>query len=414
MKVLIVNDGFPPHSWGGANTIAYLHAEGLRERGHEVKVFTTTQAKEREVEGEYEGIPVRTFYTAYHYRWWAYKSINNAQVTSAFEKELKAFRPDVVHAHNIHHYFSYRTISIAKKSGAKVFLTAHDVMSFAYQKLHNFIAYSSIEIPTSFNYHVPWWVNLKDARLRFNLFRNFFIRRYLKKVDQIFAVSSALKQALSDNGIAGNVSVVHNGIDATSFEPSFDQDTLRKELVLVGVKIILFVGRFTPDKGRDVLLKAFAQVLFTTPAARLLVVGMNYEETEPGLSRLLSSLHLRDKVIFLPPVSHTEIFKYYRIADCVAVPSVIFDSFPTVNLEAMAAGKPVVASCFGGSREAVEDNVTGYIVNPLDIENLTQKMLFLLQHPQEAKTMGEMGCKRVEEHFTTRHMLDTYCSYYKL
>jgi glycosyltransferase involved in cell wall biosynthesis len=98
----------------------------------------------------------------------------------------------------------------------------------------------------------------------------------------------------------------------------------------------------------------------------------------------------------------------------VVVPSIIFDSFPTVNLEAMAAGKPIVATCFGGSREAVVGGKTGYIVNPLNIEDLAQKMLYLLQNSQEANAMGERGKNTVREHFTALHMLDAYCSYYKL
>ncbi|MDO8548061.1 MAG: glycosyltransferase family 4 protein, partial [bacterium] len=100
-------------------------------------------------------------------------------------------------------------------------------------------------------------------------------------------------------------------------------------------------------------------------------------------------------------------------ADVVVVPSIILDSFPTVNLDAMASKKPVVATCFGGSPEAVEDGVTGFIVNPLNIENLAQKILFLLEHREEARAMGERGYERVKKHFTLAHMLKAYCAYYE-
>ena len=402
-KVLIVNDGFPPRGWGGANTIAYLHAKGLLERGFEVQVFTTTQDKNMPIGASmYEGISVHTFYTDYLPRWWAYKSLNNRELTKAFEKELKAFSPDIVHFHNIHHYFSYRSITIAKRSGAKVFLTAHDVMSFAYQKLHNFIDYSSTAIPTAFNYHVPWLVNLKDARLRYNPLRNFIIRRCLKQVDQIFAVSEALKQALADNGIKGNVSVVHNGIDSERFKncPPHNEPT------------VLFVGRFTPDKGRDVTLRAFAKVVEEIPEAQLHVIGFPVGQKEPVMDALIDELDIRKNIVLHPPVPYPQMPEQYCKASVVAVPSIIFDSFPTANLEAMAAGKPVIATCFGGSCEVVENGVTGFIINPLDIDLLAQKITTLLQDEALAARFGAAGRTRLTKEFSLERQLAQYGKFY--
>lgn len=372
MKVLIVNDGFPPHSWGGANTIAYLHAKSLRERGFDVRVFSTE--------------------AHYHPRWWAYRSLYNPPVLKEFKRAVREFCPDIVHFHNIHHYISYHAIVIAKRSEAKVFLTAHDVMSFAYRKMR------------PGQYRVSWWQNFKDARMRYNPLRNFIIRQYLKKVDQIFAVSEALKQALAANGIASNVSVVHNGIDIPTSKTT---DTVHPPTAL-------FVGRFTPDKGRDVLLKAFAVVSKTIPDARLLVVGFDSKkQEEPAMERLIDELDLRDKIIFIPSVPHNEIYKQYEKSDCVVVPSIIFDSFPTVNLEAMAAGKPVIVTCFGGSREAVEDGITGFIVDPRKTEELAKKILWILQNPTEALAMGARGSKRLEEHFVLEHMIGGYLRAYQ-
>jgi len=412
-KILIVNDGFPPSSWGGANTIALLHARGLRERGYEVKVFATTRVRAEDGWTEYDGLPVRFFYTDYHPRWWAYRSLYNREVLGAFGAELAAFAPDVVHFHNLHQYFSYHAIALAKRSGAKVFLTAHDVMSFAYQKLHHFIDYSSTAIPRTFRYRIPWQVNLRDARKRFNPLRNPLIRFYLRKADQVFAVSDALRQALEENGIRGNVSVAYNGLAAESFGKYFDKESFAESLGLSGTKVVLFVGRFTPDKGRDVLLRAFARVAERVSAAKLLVVGFDpAKQQEPVMEQLIDELGIRSRIVFVPHSAHEDIYKYYRLADVVAVPSIIFDSFPTANLEAMAAGKPVVATCFGGSFEAVEDGKTGFIVNPLDMEMLAEKLAYLLQNEEQAAVMGEAGLKRLRENFSLEKQLSVYEGYY--
>lgn len=412
-KILIVNDGFPPHSWGGANTIALLHAKGLVAAGYNVRVLTTTQEKAKAGDYEFEGLHVHACYTSYHYRWWAYKSLSNPEATAAFKKELGSFAPAIVHFHNIHQYFSYASITIAKKSGAKVFLTTHDVMSFAYQKLHHFIDYSSTSIPPTFNYHVPWWVNALDARKRFNPFRNLIIRKYLRQVDRIFAVSNALKQALSDNGIVGNVTVVHNGIDVATFEQPFDEPALRESLGLRGAKVLLFVGRFSLDKGRDVTIKALAEVIQSEPNAKLLVVGFDPKiQPDPSLERLIDELGVWENIVFVGSVMYSEIFKYYRIADCVVAPSIIFDSFPTVNLEAMAAGKPVVATCFGGSREVVIDNETGFIVNPIDTEAFAGNVIHVLRDPVLAQALGKRGKEHVVRQFSLAQQLAKYEQFY--
>jgi Glycosyltransferase len=284
-KILIVNDHFPPDHWGGSSSVAFLQAKGLSAQGFDVRVFTTTQKKENALSRrEYEGIPVHLFYVDYHPRWGAWLSLYNPSVLNEFKRELQNFAPDVVHFHNIHNYFSYQTLTIAARAKTKVFLTAHDVMSFAYRKLHHFINYKSKSIPQIQNYHVPWWVNVRDARRRYNPFRNMIIRYFLRKAYRIFAVSNALKQALSDNGISGNVDVVCNGVDEAMFNRPFNSNAFSRELNLGKGPVLLFVGRFTPDKGRDVLLHAFAKVAEEMPEARLLVVGFREDRRqEPAM-----------------------------------------------------------------------------------------------------------------------------------
>ena len=137
-KILIVNDHFPPRAGGGANMIAFFHAKGLLARGYDVRVFTTTQDPSVPLGwSEYQGLKVCTFYTAYDMRWWGYKSVYNGQLIKKFAQEIRKVQPNVVHFHNIQNCFSYAAIACAKRMGpkSKLFLTAHDTMSVAYDKL---------------------------------------------------------------------------------------------------------------------------------------------------------------------------------------------------------------------------------------------------------------------------------------
>ena len=103
----------------------------------------------------------------------------------------------------------------------------------------------------------------------------------------------------------------------------------------------------------------------------------------------------------------------YACADVVVVPSVCFDSFPRSNLEAMASRKPVIATKYGGSPEIVVDGVTGYIVNPLNVDELVAKLSDLLKNPKKAKEFGERGYQRVKEQFSLEKQIKEILKYYE-
>lgn len=98
-------------------------------------------------------------------------------------------------------------------------------------------------------------------------------------------------------------------------------------------------------------------------------------------------------------LDEVEMKKALCMADIVLVPSVYLDPFPTVNLEAMAAMKPVVGTCFGGTPEAVVDGVTGFVTNPYDTGQMADKIQYLLDNPDIAKKNGRSrlseGRKRI-------------------
>jgi glycosyltransferase involved in cell wall biosynthesis len=95
----------------------------------------------------------------------------------------------------------------------------------------------------------------------------------------------------------------------------------------------------------------------------------------------------------------------------VTVPSLYLDNFPTVNLEAMNAGKPVVGTCFGGTAEIVVSGETGLIVNPRNTLGYAQALVRLLNDSALAKEMGEKGKKRVETVFSLEKQAEAYLSF---
>jgi glycosyltransferase involved in cell wall biosynthesis len=410
MKILILSDDFPPTHEGGAGVIAYNIAKELFKNKEDVLIFTTTKEKNEDGKGIYDKLKVVKVFSNYNERWRAYVSIYNYPVLKRFEEVLKDFKPDIVHAHNIHKNISYAALKKAKRSGAKVFITMHDVMSFSYGKLRT-KKYLRTAVEGKPNYKISFWDNLKMAQKRFNPLRNFLIRRYLKYADKIFAVSEALRDALENNGIKG-AEVVYNGIAIKNWEINKELiDSFKEKFSLKSKGVILFGGRLSDSKGGKQLIESICRVKQQKEKTVLLVLGKNSDYGKKMEERVKEK-RIDIKIVFTGWIWGEELKLAYKSSDIVIIPSVCFDSFPNNNLEAMACHKPVIATCFGGSREVVENKRTGFIINPFDISDVAEKITELLENHEKAEKMGEAGFKRVSEKFSLENQIEKLMIWY--
>ncbi len=405
MKILYLSDDFPPKSYGGAGIVAFDLAKGVQDKGNEVSVICAAQDKSASGVSDYQGLKIFSVYTKYHARWNAYLGLYNPQTVAKVSQIIEEIKPDIVHAHNLHRYLSYACLKSAKQSGAKVFLTAHDAMSFHYGKL------SGQEILGS--YKVSPWRQFKKYKKRYNPFRNLIIRYYLNKyVDKIFSVSDALKKALVDNGIK-KVQVLYNGVDLKKWQ--IDErlvSEFRQKFALAGKKVVMFGGRLSEAKGGQKIVLAMKKVVVEIPEAVLLVIGKKDEYAQKML-RLAENIGLDRNIIFTGWISGGDLIACYHASDAVVVPSLYLDPFPTVNLEAMACARPVVGTCFGGTKEVVRDGVSGYIVNPFNSGELADKVKDLLKNPQKAKQFGEAGRELIIKKFSLDQQVEAALRYYR-
>jgi glycosyltransferase involved in cell wall biosynthesis len=288
---------------------------------------------------------------------------------------------------------------LARKAGARVVLTAHDVMSFNYSKLTEYIVQDDLSVPQTFNYQVHPLRQLREQRLRYNPFRNILIRYiFTHNVDKIVAVSEALKLALNVNHI-DNVETIHNGIDVHEWKESTEVVQGFKNEHKIGDSAILFGGRLSGIKGASKIIETVAQVRTSVPHVQLLVVGKKDKAAERML-RYAAHLNISDAILFTGWISGYELHAAYQSAALVVVPTLSFDSFPTMNLEAFACSKPVLATCFGGSHEIVEDGISGYVINPFDTNTVAKRIVEILSDPQKAQAMGRNGYERVTSDFS--------------
>jgi glycosyltransferase involved in cell wall biosynthesis len=167
---------------------------------------------------------------------------------------------------------------------------------------------------------------------------------------------------------------------------------------LAGAQVIAIGGRLHEQKGVRQLLRMLAKLAPRFPALRLLVLGKRelYEQEFAALAR---ELGVAERVVAPGWLEGEELQAAYAATDVFVTPSICFDTFGMVNLEAMEHAKPVVATVFGGSPEVVVDGLTGFVANPFDLEVFSERIARLLADPELARKMGAAGQLRLQEHF---------------
>jgi len=149
---------------------------------------------------------------------------------------------------------------------------------------------------------------------------------------------------------------------------------------------LVYVGRLTPLKGVDRLIRSFAHLLKQLPHAKFSLIGSG--ESFFDLKDQVEDLHISDRVDFIGWVEHEKLFTYLSSADLFCLPSET-EGLPTSILEAMSMGIPVLATDVGGVSEIVEHGVSGILIPPRDEEALTQALCQLATDPVLCNRLGE-------------------------
>jgi glycosyltransferase involved in cell wall biosynthesis len=252
----------------------------------------------------------------------------------------------------------------------------------------------------------PTVCKVVSRRIDFAPIRNLLSRwKYTLPRVHYVAVSEAVRQVLIASGIpAHHVQTIYSSIDLRRF----DNEQEVAPLFPTGTRVVGTVGHLAGHKGHRYLLEATRQLLQTEPEIGVAIVGDGALHQE--LEAQAATLGIAERVHFtgfrrdVPAlIRGFEIFAF----------SSTHEGTPNGVLEAMALGKPVVATRAGGTEEVVQDGVTGLLVSPRDPAALAQALLYLLRHPEQGKMFGRAGRQRVEELFTAERMADSTLQVYQ-
>jgi glycosyltransferase involved in cell wall biosynthesis len=230
--------------------------------------------------------------------------------------------------------------------------------------------------------------------------------RYVSRVSRMVAVCEDLKRYIVGRvGVAEHrVGVIYNGVDASVAAPPEHVSALRSTLGLQDFEhVIGAVGSLYPVKGHIHLIRALPEILRVCPKTLLLLAGQG--ELEQPLKAEAARLAVGEHVRFLGLRGDVPVI--LSLLDAFVLPSQS-EGLSMALLEAMAAGKPTVATRVGGTPEVVVDGETGYLVEPESPESISERIVRLLRDKPQVARMGERARRRVHEKFSFSATVEQY------
>lgn len=209
------------------------------------------------------------------------------------------------------------------------------------------------------------------------------IKRWRSRLHGSIAVSPAAMRYVSE-AFPGEYEIIPNGIDVDHFS----QRAVPWPQYQDGKTNLIFVGRLEKRKGLRYLLEAYGKLKWDMPNLRLIVVGPGTPDKDSY--HVLSSQNLQD-VEFVGRVPYEDLPRYYASADIFCSPATGGESFGIVLLEAMAAGKPIIASDIEGYRGVMQHGIQGRLFQNKSVESLASELQTLILDPDLRRKMGQQG-----------------------
>jgi glycosyltransferase involved in cell wall biosynthesis len=241
------------------------------------------------------------------------------------------------------------------------------------------------------NYDYPWYQRIADRILK-------------HATDHVLAVSESAKTSYSNvrKIEPSKIKVVPNAVPKdglTMMEPEACNELKRKLNIADGYSIVGTVTRLHEVKGNEVLLQAASIVLKRLPETYFIIVGDGPLNIK--LMQNAQELGIEKNVIFTG--YQNNVSEFLSIFDVKVIASNT-EGFPLVMLEAMVMGKAIVATAVGGIIEALADGISGLLVPPKNPDAMAQKILYLLQHPEERKKLGAAALEESKRFSLERHL----------
>ena len=375
MKVLVANDTYPPQL-NGAAVAAHRFVQGLAGRGHCVTVVAPSMTYRDEEQDEpsspgvtvhrIKSFPTRPLHPEFRITSWA-------NIDAKLDRIFDRSRPDIVHLQN-HFVVGQGCLKQARKRGIPVVGTNH----FMPGNLFDYIPKPLRSVGSVVISSVTWkhWM------------------RVYNRLDCVFAPSHACLKMLRDVGLTTQAEVVSNGLDLRRYSKAPAPESIYEKYDIPRrIPTFLAVGRLEKDKKVDLVINATAKAS-ADAQVQTVIVGRGKDEAE--FRELAARLGLGGTLVFTGYVPDEDLPLLYNVAD-VYIGAGAAELQGLAVMEAMASGLPILVANAVALPELLEEGANGFLFQPT-VDDLSRKMLLMLDHRDRWESMGERGMASMQRH----------------
>lgn len=362
MKIALTTDSFV-EGQGGVSTAVAALARILRQRGHQVIVYSATDPSHKHTDLDVIGL------WALHYERFpgGRAPVDPLKLT----RELARFRPDIIHNHSMS-VMGMQALVAARLLGIPILGTCHVFLA-------GFLNYAPL--------HLEGKPMVEKAAWQYTT-------SFFNRFPYVTTPSEVMRHRLLTTGLRVPSAVVSNGVDTSLFQPRQSFLHLHSQPLT-----LLHVGRLGYEKRVDVVLRAFARLAHAFPQAHLVIAG--YGTQAPILQSLAKDLGVAHSVNFISQVPHDQLPNLYRQADLFVTASPI-ETQGLVVLEAMASGLPIVGVDALALPELIHSGENGFLAPPEDEQALAEVIVRLLRSEALRQEMGNASRQIALQHSLPR------------
>jgi len=382
MKILIIHNEYATYS--GEESVVDNTIKLLKEKGHEVQLFKRSS---NEINKNFVGL-----FKAFFCSFYNYSSINK------IKNKIKTFNPNIIHVHNLYPLISPSILPVISKMNIPIVMTVHNYRLIC----PNGMFFNKMKICEKCSGGKEWNCLLNNCASSYFKSFSYFLRNYYARkkefyshIDKYICLTNFQLKKLIENGFdKDKLTVIHN------FYQNNNAEFKRKKFG----NYIAFVGRITEEKGINILFES-AKLL---PKIPFKLAG-DYDK------KLLLKKDIPKNVTFLGRIKGQELISFYENARFLVFPSIWYEGFPMVLIEAMSYKLPIIATNIGGISEIVDDGLTGLLFEYMNINDLTEKIIRLWEDPELCIEYGENGYQKyiklynIENNYST--LLKLYNSF---
>lgn len=377
MKILRVNSaGFEE---GGAESGIVAIGPVLEKLGHEVRIVAGDARPDLPHFNQYTFRAPHGFLgkLAYTFNFSAY---------FALRKAILDFKPDIVHLHTLG---SASPLILFALRGYPTVATVHGPEGYTRDLLMWCLPKSDFK---KGEYEISDLRVVGKLRYFYYRYINYPIYRIgFQHVDRFVTISRYICRLMESQGVSS--AYVPNGVQMLPYSPLTTESVASHQIV--------YAGRLEKFKGVEYLLRALPKVIKTFPNTKITIAGTGRDSDE--LVALVDSLGIKDSVTFPGHVSKSELYKLYKGASLVVVPSIWPEVASRSGIEAMSVGLPIVGTDVGGTGDWLINGETGYLIPPKDVDAISNAIVHAFSNPEKLIEMSAKARAKAEDYAIERH-----------